>query len=308
MRIAIIGAGAMGSLFGAMLSPVSDVFLVDPFLEHVSAINKNGLFVEKTDGTTKKYRLFAVTNPDQINHKVDLAVIFTKSYMTEDAACTAESLLDKNGLAVTLQNGLGNREIIAKIIGTRRVVAGVTSHGGTLLKPGYIRHAGCGPTYLAGPCQSNQSINHIIEVFNAAGIDTTLSENLDSLIWGKLIINAGINALTAILRVPNGILTGFPESEKIMQNTVLEAAAVAKALGIKLPYDNPVQEVKKVCENTAVNRSSMLQDILRGARTEIGVINRAIEAKGKELGIPTVYNTFLSEIIEALEATSKNRC
>ena len=283
------------------------VKLIDSFEKHVRAINSNGLLVEASKGDLKTYRLFATMDPDQVEPGIDLAIIFTKSYQTEAAASIAKPLLGSKGLAVTLQNGLGNAEIIEKIIGRERVLTGVTSHGATLIKPGYIRHAGQGPTYIAGSIPNEQFINNIIEIFNASGIETFLSKNLDSLIWGKLVINAGINALAAILRVKNGILSITPECEKIMDDAVAEATAVAKALGIKLPYDNPFKQVKKVCLDTAENRASMLQDVLRGARTEIGVINRAIAVKGKELGISTPCNFFLSEIVAALEATSQNR-
>ncbi len=307
MRIAIIGAGAMGSLFGSMLSSVSTVYLIDPFEAHIQAINKNGLIVEKTDGPSETYHLFAFTDPDKVEPGVDLAIIFTKSCQTEEAAKTAKLLLGQKGLALTLQNGLGNLEVIEKVLGKDRAVAGVTSHGGTLIGPGHTRHAGQGPTYIANSPENAQSLNRIVETFRAGGIDVSLSENLDSLIWGKLLINVGINALAAILRVPNGILGITPECEKIMGNAVSEAAAVVKALGIQLPYKNPLEQVRKVCANTAENRASMLQDILKRAGTEVSVINRAIAEKGKALGIPTPYNIFLSEIIEALEATSEKR-
>ncbi len=308
VRIAVIGAGAMGSLFGAMLSRVADIYLIDKSEKHVQAITEKGLVIEKKDGSSEIFQgLFATTNPESVKAEIDLAIIFTKSCQTKEAVRSAKPLLGKKGLALTLQNGLGNADIIADIVGKDRTVAGVTSHGATLLGPGHIRHAGEGATYLAGSPENLPFLQKIAEVFNAGGIHTTLSENLDSLIWGKLIINVGINALAATLRVPNGVLGITPACEKIMAYAVSEAVRVADALGIKLPYNNHIEQVKTVCANTAGNRASMLQDVLRGARTEVGVINRAIAEKGKMLGIPTPYNIFLSEIIEALEATAEHR-
>ena len=299
----------MGSLFGAMLSPVSEIFLIDPFVSHVKEIKKNGLKIEKTDGSVQHYNIFAATKPDRINNDIDLAIIFTKSHLTEDAAETAKSILSKQGMALTLQNGLGNLDIIAEVLGRKKVIAGVTSHGGTLVKPGYIRHAGSGMTYIAAGCTPDKAsfLIKIMKTFNSAGIDTKISDNLESLIWGKLVINAGINALAAILHVPNGILGTTKECEIIMEHAVSEAVMVADALGIILPYEHPVEHVKKVCASTAKNRASMLQDVLRGANTEIAVINRAVAQKGKELGVPVLYNIFLAEIIEAVEATYKSR-
>ena len=308
MKIAIIGAGAMGSIFGAMLSGAADVFLVDPFEEHIKAINTNGLIIEDGNNSKKKYNIPACIDTSIIKSRVDLAIIFTKSYATEQAALTALSILDERGLALTLQNGLGNLEIISEILGDDRSVAGVTSHGGTMLCPGVVKHAGIGPTHIAGNKRNLEAVKSVTRVFNSAGIETDISDKLDSLVWGKLIINVSINALAAILQVENGFLGKTAEVEKIMASTVLEAVRVADALNIKLPYQNPLEQVKTVCRNTAGNRASMLQDILKGARTEVGVINGAIVEKGREMGIPTPYNIFLSEIIEALEATSGNRC
>jgi 2-dehydropantoate 2-reductase len=297
----------MGSLFGAMLSSVSDVYLIDPFEAHIKAINENGLVIESTDGTAKMYSVFAVTDPKKVEPGIDLAIIFTKAYLTEEAARTALPLMGEDGLVLTLQNGLGNVEAITKVMGKGRAVGGVTSHGGTLLGPGRVRHAGQGPTYIANIRHHSKKLDQIVETFQAGGIETCISENLDSMLWGKLLINIGINALAAILHVPNGELGETPACTKIMANAVLEAETVARSFGIELPYANPLQEIKKVCKNTAENRASMLQDIMRGARTEIGAINRAVARRGKVLGISTPYNTFLSEIIEALEATAEKR-
>ncbi len=308
MNIAIIGAGAMGSIFGSMLTEVADVFLIDPFEEHIREINANGLIIEGSDNLKTKYDIAAGVDTSIITSKIDLAIIFTKSYATARAAATAFSILDESGIALTLQNGLGNLEIISHIVGNDRTAAGVTSHGGTLLQPGCVKHAGTGPTHIAGNKQNREAVKRVAGIFNSAGIETDISDNLDGLIWGKLIINVGINALAAILQVENGFLGTTAAVEKIMARVVSEAVEVAEALKIKLPYEKPLEQVKKVCRDTAGNRASMLQDVLKGARTEVGVINGAIVEKGRQLGIPTPYNLFLTEMIEAVEATSENRC
>ena len=305
MRIVIIGAGAMGSLFGAFLSSAAEVCLVDPYEDHVQAIAEKGLTVEEIDGTARAYRLSAVTDPGEIQPGFDLAIIFTKSYLTESAARTALPLLGNKGRVLTLQNGVGNREMIASVVEEGRVMAGVTSHGGTLLGPGRIRHGGEGPTHIGG---SGETTRAVVAVFRAAGVETRRAEDVDSLLWGKLIINVGINALAALLRVPNGVLGKIPECEPLMAGAVVEAAAVAEAMGIHLPYEKPMDQVRAVCEKTAANRASMLQDILRGARTEVDVINGAVVREGRAVGIPTPVNRFLWETVKALEATSGDRC
>lgn len=307
MKIAIIGAGAMGSLFGSMLSKVSEVSLIDISHDHVEAIRKNGLTVENMDNSLSTFNLRITNHPEELSDRFELAIIFTKSCNTRDAAYTARAILVPEGIALTLQNGIGNFEAIQDILGPENAVAGVTSHGGTFLGPGHIRHAGMGPTHIANMPSKKTLIQKIVHTFNAAGIDTTLADNVNSLVWGKLVINAGINALTAICRVPNGVIGKTSECADIMKEAVSEAVAVADALGVMLPYDDPVAQVKKVCEATATNRASMLQDILRGAHTEIGAINGAIVHKAGALGISTPVNRFLYRIIRAMEATAEYR-
>lgn len=307
MRIVIVGAGAMGSIFGAMLSSTSDVVLVDPMENHITAIMENGLTVEGAGGTREIYRLHGTSDPATLAPDFDLAVIFTKSPDTREATATARSLLRPAGKALTLQNGLGNLDEIVRVLGPARALVGVTSHGGTMLGPGHVRHAGKGPTYIAGASPETPGVPEVVAAFRDAGIDTHRTEDPDALIWGKLVINVGINALAAILRVPNGVLGVTPACEAVMAQAVDEAVAVADGLHIALPYPDPLAHVKEVCRKTAENRASMLQDILRGARTEVGVINRAIVDRGAALGVATPCNRFLSEIIEALEATASNR-
>jgi 2-dehydropantoate 2-reductase len=307
LKIAIIGAGAMGSLFGSMLSKVSEVVLIDINHDHVEAIQKNGLIVENLDGSRSTFNLLITNRPEELSDRVELAIIFTKSFNTRDAANTARAILDPQGVALTLQNGIGNFDVIQNILGPENAVLGVTSHGGTFLGPGHVRHAGIGPTHIANIPLKKSLIDKIVNIFNVAGIDTSLSDNMNSLIWGKLIINVGINAMTAICRVPNGIIGKISECFDIMEEAVSEAAAVADALGIMLPYEDPVAQVKKVCEATATNQASMLQDILRGTRTEIEAINGAIVKKADTLGIPTPMNCFLFRIIKAIEATAEYR-
>jgi 2-dehydropantoate 2-reductase len=247
------------------------------------------------------------SRPEKLSDRVELAIVFTKSCNTRDAAHTARAILDPRGVALTLQNGIGNLEVIQDVLGPDNAIAGVTSHGGTFLGPGNVRHAGIGPTQIANMPSKKILIEKIGQIFNAAGIDTSLSDNVNSLIWGKLIINVGINALTAICRVPNGVIGKTSECVDIMKEAVSEAVAVADASGVMLPYDDPVAQVKKVCEATAANRASMLQDILRGARTEIGAINGAIIDRAQALEISTPVNRFLYRVIKAIEATAEYR-
>jgi 2-dehydropantoate 2-reductase len=307
MEILIIGAGAMGGLFAALLAPHARVTLCTTNPDHAAAIDRDGLAVTGTDGVVRRSRVDIVTGPGQYHKRADLVLICTKARSTTEAAGTALPLLAENGLVLTLQNGLGNLERIAAVVGPERAVAGITSQAATLTGPGQIRHAGRGPTHIAATREQSSRVAVIAALFNRAGIDTQVASDGDSLIWSKLIVNAGINALTALLRVPNGALVQVPECELLMTRAVDEAVAVARALKIDLPLDRQLERVREVCALTSENRASMLQDILRGAPTEIDVINGAIVAKGREAGVPTPVNLLLTQLIKALEASAFHR-
>lgn len=302
MKIAVVGAGAMGSLFGGLLSRVTDVTLVDPWQEHVDAINRNGLHLTEEEGEELVIHVPATTSPTDVKD-ADLAIIFVKAYQTEMAAYMAAQLLAPHGLALTLQNGVGNREVLARVLGKSRAWQGVTAHGATLLGPGRVRHAGSGPTHLELRPEIATIAQEVAQLFNQAGISTELSSDLDSLIWGKLIINVGINALTAILRVPNGVLSRVEPVQDLVEIVVHEAVQVAHAKGIQLPYPDPSGLVFKVARATSNNYSSMLQDVLHGRPTEIDVINGAIVHEGMALNVPVPYNLAIVDLVKAIEAT-----
>ncbi len=302
MRIAVVGAGAMGSLFGGKLSAVAQVTLLDPWAEHVAAMQQGRLCIDELDGSEMSISVNATTDPSAVP-EVDLAIIFVKAHATGQASQWTSGFLASDGLALTLQNGVGNAETMAEVLGAGRVVAGVTSHGATLLGPGCVRHAGVGPTHIAVRPEIADKLAGVASVFEQAGFEVHLSDDLDSLVWGKLIINVGINALTGILRVPNGQLVEIPAASELMARAVQEAVAVCQAKGISLPYDDPLGRVREVARATATNRASMLQDVLRGVPTEIGVINEAIVREGKRLGVPTLVNEFIVTTIRAIEGS-----
>jgi len=306
MRIAIVGAGAMGSLFGGKLSAAADVTLLDPWPEHVAAMQRDGLRITELDGGETTILVTATADPAAVP-EADLVIIFVKSHATQQASQWASQFLAADGLALTLQNGVGNGETMAELLGAERVVSGVTSHGATLLGPGRVRHAGTGPTHVATRPEIADKLADVAAVFEQAGFEVHLSDDLDSLVWGKLIINVGINALTGILRVPNGQLVEIPAAGELMAQAVAEAVAVCRAKGIELPYDDPLGRVQEVARATATNRASMLQDVLRGVPTEIGVINEAIVREGGRLGLDTPVNQFIVTTIQAIEGSYATR-
>jgi 2-dehydropantoate 2-reductase len=302
MKIVIIGAGAMGGLFAARLAAAGeDVSVVDVWAEHVEAIRTQGLILETGEGVINALPA-AASRGEDLAVAADLVIIFVKSAMTAAAARSAQSLLAPAGRVLTLQNGLGNAETIAAVVGAEKVLAGTTAQGATLLAPGRIRHGGRGDTHigrLAGP--ADDFCREAAAILSRAGIPAFAEDAVQTLIWGKLVINAGINALTALLRYSNGQLNDHEETCELVKLAVTEAVQVAAAAKIPLPYGDAVEKVLAVAAATATNRSSMLQDILHGRITEIDAINGALVREGMRLAVPTPVNRTLTLLIKALE-------
>ena len=307
MELLIIGAGAMGGLFASLLAPHSAVTLLTTNQEHAAVMGGHGLTLVDLDGATRRVPVRVLTDPQDYGRRADLVLVCTKTRATAQAAATARDLLAADGLALTLQNGLGNLEQLVAAVGAQRAAAGVTSQAATLLGPGRVRHAGRGPTVLGIPPGRGEAIAAVAGLFNRAGLQTSISDDVDSLLWSKLIVNVGINALTALLRVPNGVLAQTPECDLLMARAVAEAVAVARALSIGLDYERQLERVREVCLRTADNRASMLQDILRGRPTEIDAINGAVVARGRQAGVDTPVNLLLTQLVQALEATVADR-
>jgi len=301
VKIAIIGAGAMGSLFGGRLALAGEeVWLLDVWEEHVRTINDKGLSIASPAGDTVA-RPKATTKPEDIG-TAELVIVFVKSTATAKAAETAAALLGPDTAVLTLQNGYGNAETIAAAVGAARVIAGTTAQGATLLGPGRIMHAGGGETHigeLGGGL--TERLQKIAACLSKAGIATIADDNVASLIWGKLIVNVGINALTGITGLKNGELADHEETRQVLALAVEEAVRVADAAGVKLPYGNPVEKVLAVAVATAQNRSSMLQDLSGGRMTEIEAINGALVREGERFGVETPVNRVLTLLIKALE-------
>ncbi|MEW5988043.1 MAG: 2-dehydropantoate 2-reductase [Chloroflexota bacterium] len=300
MRITLIGIGAMGCLFAGRLSPLADVVMLGRWPEQLAALRQRGLILIQPDGRSTHYAVRATDNPAEIN-PCDLALILVKSHQTKRAASQAAQLLTQNGLALTLQNGLGNLEKVAAAVGPARAALGVTTQGANVLSPGVVRHAGFGPVYLATQPVTAARLVEVARLFQAAGMETTLVERVDELVWRKLAVNAGINPLTALLGVPNGFLVENETARQLMIQAAQEAAAVARAQGIALSDEEAAGQVLAVAQATAANRSSMLQDVARGAPTEIEPISGAITRLGQQYAIATPTNELFGHRVKQLE-------
>ncbi|HCL78905.1 MAG TPA: 2-dehydropantoate 2-reductase [Synergistaceae bacterium] len=307
-RVVILGSGAMGSLYGGMLAEAGvPVTLVDVWKEHMDAVNRDGLIIEGVSGDRVVRSLRGVTDPREAG-EADLVLVFVKATMTKAAMEGARCLLGPDTAVLTLQNGLGNAEKLSDVAGASRVLAGITGHGCNILGPGRIRHAGTGDTILGElDGSATDRLARIAALFGRAGFSVKTSSNVLGMIWAKLLVNVGINALTAVTGLKNGRLVELPEADELLEAAVREAMAVAERKGIRVEAEDPVAHTRDVARRTAANRSSMLQDVSAERQTEIDVINGAIVDEGKRLGVPTPVNLCLANLIRIRQQTYEER-
>lgn len=301
MRVIIAGAGAMGCLFGSYLAQAGrDVCLLDIWEEHIERIRSFGLRIEDGDNS-RQIKISAVTKHVEAG-KADLVVCFVKSASTRDVAEQIKPVLMPHTRVLTLQNGLGNSDILAEVLGTERIMTGTTAQGATLLGPGIVMQGGKGDTHIGRFSGTADEFTFAIaKMFENAGIHTHVTDNVQGLVWGKLIVNIGINAVTALLGLRNGQIAEVKQVTEVAEMAVKEALQVADAIQVELPYADPMQKVLDVARATAQNKSSMLQDIRNHRLTEVEAINGAIVRLGLSLGIPTPVNRTLTLLVEAAQ-------
>ena len=304
MKIAVVGPGAMGCLIAGFLKmrTKEDIWLLDKYEERAGRIKNNSIRIEGISGA-HQVKIDITSSAKEIG-RCDLVIVCVKSYSTEEACKDIKELIGEDTHVLTLQNGIGNVQILNDHIGEEKVVAGITNHGATLLGVGHTRHAGRGDTIIGkADGRLSGALKEISAILSKAGFETKISKDIDSVIWSKLVINVGINALTAITRLNNGKLVEFEEPRALLRSAVQEAVKIVKRKRIKLAYDDPIQKAESVAKATGGNVSSMLQDVLNKKRTEIDFINGAIVRQGKSLGIPTPVNEVLTNLVKTIEIT-----
>jgi 2-dehydropantoate 2-reductase len=317
----VFGAGSIGSLFGGILSKRYDVTLLGR-KKHMDEIKKNGLKI-----TGKTNRVFYPKTGTKRGGKYDLIILTVKAYDTKKSMNTLKSIIDSNTIILSLQNGLGNEEIIANSIGLSKgcdgksqrdfpsipgktegfsrgnkgVLRGITNHGVIFVKPGEIHHSGMGETVIGEiDGKKTERIKKICSMFNNTGIKTKISNDIKKDVWAKTIINSAINPVTAITGLKNGYLLKIPMLTGFMGQVCLEGVRVANKSGVF--FDSDVfEETKKTAGLTAENKSSMLQDLQNRKKTEIDFINGAIAKTGKMHGIETPLNSMLTVLVKVLE-------
>jgi 2-dehydropantoate 2-reductase len=289
----------MGGLYGGLLArDGAEVTLVDTWDAHVAAIRSHGLGLDGIGGEAT-IQVPATTRPDEAG-VADLALIQTDTNNTAAAAATAARVLGPQGWAITLQNGVGNLEVLIEALGEERVAGGLSYHSAAVPGPGRISHTHAGPTWL-GEIDGHDSarIRTLAELLAGAGFQPTVVDNIVGHIWTKFVHNAAINPIAALLGQRVGEIAMTAEADALQSRIIEEALAVVRAKGIALVDPDPMATIKDFCK-TKFNKPSMLQHMEVPKPTEIDSLNGAVVAEGRALGIATPYNEALTWMVKAL--------
>jgi 2-dehydropantoate 2-reductase len=298
--ILLVGTGALATLFATRLSEAGhSVSMLGTWKKGLAELQQRGARIVDSNGNERAYPVYATDDPREVRG-AKIALVLVKSWQTERAARQLKESLASDGLAVTLQNGIGNKETLIRDLGTARVSLGITTTGATLLGPGLVRAGGDGVISL----EQNQALGPLEAALRSSNFNLQIVNDARSLIWGKLVINAAINPLTALLQVSNGELLSRPNVRRMMAALARETAEVAAAEQVHLPFSNPVSAVEDVARKTASNHSSMFQDVRRGAPTEIDAICGAVTRRAQFHGIAAPYNRACWQLVR--QVVSKN--
>jgi 2-dehydropantoate 2-reductase len=304
LRIGIVGAGAIGCLFGARLRLAGhDVTLIHRDPSVVRAIQKNGVGLQEFDGKFKRVRVTVQKGPAQLP-RTDVLIVAVKAYDTRAVAVSYRGILPPATTVLSLQNGLGNVETLHSTL-KNDLLGGSTTEGALLSGPGSVIHTGRGLTVIGDPRGATTDIcSRIKTAFDMVGFQTKTSSNIRGVLWTKAIVNAAINPLSSLTKLPNGAIAKNAEIQEIARKTIDEGISVSHAAHIRLVGD-PRKLWRRILLSTRANKSSMLQDIERGKMTEIRQLNGAIVSYGEKARVKTPVNYILTKLVLGLEESSK---
>ncbi|SCZ22622.1 ketopantoate reductase [Burkholderia vietnamiensis] len=309
VKIAILGAGALGCAIGAALTEGgNEVWLLNRSAAHVEAMRRDGLRVDDRNGS-RHVKVHATTRAAEAG-VVDLVIVLVKSFDTDAAMRGAVELIGPETLVLSLQNGLGHEDVLADIVGRERVLAGKTYVGGVMRNPGHIESGVAGKATHIGELDGRITprANAIADTFNASGLDTTVSANIVGTMWDKLLVNVATGALTGTTGLTYGQLYDEPLLKATALAAVAEAMAVAHAAGVTLSTDDPERAWTLAGEGLSPGfKTSMLQSLEKGSITEIDFINGAVVRWGQRHGVPTPVNATLVACIKGIERGMADR-
>ena len=300
MRIAVIGAGAMGSIYGGHLSLHNTVYLVDTNQAVVDHINQNGLTLQE-DGADVTYHPAAVTSTEGVE-PVDLVILFVKSLFSKAALSSNRGIIGPDTYLMTLQNGSGHEDILGEFVPENRIIIGTTEDNGAVLGMGHVRRGGSGNTNIGMLTEDTDGfLPKLKECLDSCGFQGHIHENIRQLIWNKLFTNVSLSAVTGVLQVPMGFVAGNEHAWAITRQLIHEAVAVAHGLGLTADEAKITEKVRETSLGSPEGITSICADLRDGRRTEVNTISGSVVRASKKCGVPAPTHEMMVELIHAME-------
>ncbi|MEW4412355.1 ketopantoate reductase family protein [Clostridium sp. AN503] len=300
MRIAVIGAGAMGSIYGGHLSLHNDVYLVDTNQAIVDHINEHGLTVQE-GGNDVVYHPTAVTSTAGLE-PMDLIILFVKALFSRSALDNNRGIIGPDTYLMTLQNGSGHEDILSEFVPVDRIIIGTTGDNGAVLAPGHVRRGGAGNTNI-GMLEADREgfLPKLAEVLDNCGFQGHIHDNIQQLIWDKLFTNVSLSAVTGVLQVPMGFIAGNEHAWNITRRLIHEAVEVAHGLGLTADEAAITEKVRSASENSPEGITSICADLRAGRKTEVNTISGSVVRASKKCGVPAPTHELIVELVHAME-------
>lgn len=305
MKIAVIGAGAMGSIYGGYLSQHNEVYLIDTNPEIVDHINQNGLSVEK-NGQTFLFHPKAATSAEGLG-EMDLVILFVKSIFSKAALVASKEMFGDHTYIMTLQNGSGHEDILSEFVPHDRIIIGTTEDNGAILGPGHVKRGGSGVTNIGMIVKdSSQYLTTLKETFDQSGFITYIHDDIQQLIWDKLFTNVSLSVVTGLLQVKIGYIYENAHAQYLVASLVKEAVAVANGLGLAFDEAETLEKVNLVSKNSPDGYTSIYADLRDGRKTEVDTISGSVVRASKKCGVPAPTHEFVVAMVHAMEDKNKN--
>ena len=304
MKITVLGAGAMGSLFSGYLSRKNEVTVVDVSDVTVNAINADGVNIKEKDGSILNCRPVAVKESKGIGHQ-DLVIVFVKSMFTIAALEGNRNLIGPDTYLMTLQNGAGHESKLLKFADRKHVIIGSTQHNSSVIQPGCIFHGGSGVTSIGLLDGGSKQLEPIAQNLTSCGFECHTEENVQKQVWKKMFTNTAASSLTALFQVPLGFIHTDPNANWLMRQLCREAVEVANSLGLGFDLEEVTNDVDKVCINAPNGYTSIYADIRDGRRSEVDTISGSVVEAAHDQGISVLYHEMVVKCIHALENKAK---
>lgn len=275
--------------------------MVDSYLSQVEAIREHGITIIEKDGMNRAFTTVKAAASGEVKEHMDLVIVFVKSTYTEEALAQNATLFQPDTLVMTLQNGAGNDRKIEKYVSKENVIIGTSKHNAVNLGAGTSRHPASGVTTIGSNYGADDKVELVRKVLDESGLPVVVSDDIQRIIWSKLLVNLSVNTFTAITETPIGYMIKNDYAWNFAKRLIYEAVEVAEADGTYFDRREALALVHKVCEDAGDGYSSMYQDKKKHIRTEIDAINGAIVEQAKQYGVPTPYNTLIVDLIHAIE-------